>query len=186
MHDSAPAQPRARLGALLLAVGAAAAAAWLVFGVLGRTTLPDEVAMGRLDGVVARARQAPVTVPGFAEVAVIAVDVRDGDVRGGHWGVATGEWSISRNEALVALDLRDPRGGLVAWCPTSRRWEHPDRPAAYAEDGRWRGGPSQRGLDRFAIRVEGDQVIVDTTRWVSGAPRQATDQDIRPVGQPCD
>ena len=41
----------------------------------------------------------------------------------------------------------------------------------YNQAGEWKEGPAPRGLDRFAIEVSGGQIVVDTSKVITGPPR---------------
>jgi cytochrome b6-f complex iron-sulfur subunit len=62
-------------------------------------------------------------------------------------------------------------GCRVPWCATSQWWECPCHGSQYNQAGEYKGGPAPRGLDRFAITVQGGQIVVDTSKVITGPPR---------------
>jgi cytochrome b6-f complex iron-sulfur subunit len=61
-------------------------------------------------------------------------------------------------------------GCRVPWCETSQWFECPCHGSQYNRVGEKKGGPAPRGLDRFAIAVEGNALIVDTAIVIQGPP----------------
>jgi cytochrome b6-f complex iron-sulfur subunit len=62
-------------------------------------------------------------------------------------------------------------GCRVPWCATAQWWECPCHGSKYNQAGEWKEGPAPRGLDRFAIEVSGSQIVVDTSKVITGPPR---------------
>jgi len=62
-------------------------------------------------------------------------------------------------------------GCRVPWCPSAQWWECPCHGSKYNQVGEYKEGPAPRGLDRFAITVQGGQIVVDTSKIVTGPPR---------------
>src|SRR6266508_3234522 len=62
-------------------------------------------------------------------------------------------------------------GCRVPWCATAQWWECPCHGSKYNQVGEYKEGPAPRGLDRFAITVQGGQIVVDTSKIVTGPPR---------------
>ncbi len=62
-------------------------------------------------------------------------------------------------------------GCRVPWCATAQWWECPCHGSKYNQAGEWREGPAPRGLDRFAIEGPGGQIVVDTSKVITGPPR---------------
>jgi cytochrome b6-f complex iron-sulfur subunit len=62
-------------------------------------------------------------------------------------------------------------GCRVPWCPTAQWWECPCHGSKYNQAGEYKEGPAPRGLDRFAIAVSGGQIVVDTSKIITGPPR---------------
>ncbi|TML38223.1 MAG: Rieske 2Fe-2S domain-containing protein [Actinobacteria bacterium] len=61
-------------------------------------------------------------------------------------------------------------GCRVPWCTASQWFECPCHGSKYNRVGEKKGGPAPRGLDRFAVSVDGGQVVVDTKQVVLGPP----------------
>jgi cytochrome b6-f complex iron-sulfur subunit len=61
-------------------------------------------------------------------------------------------------------------GCRVPWCATSQWFECPCHGSQYNQVGEKKGGPAPRGLDRFAMAVEGGNFVVDTGIIILGPP----------------
>ena len=61
-------------------------------------------------------------------------------------------------------------GCKVPWCGTSQWFECPCHGSKYNRVGEYKAGPAPRGLDRFAVSVEGGTVVVDTGALSLGPP----------------
>jgi cytochrome b6-f complex iron-sulfur subunit len=59
----------------------------------------------------------------------------------------------------------------VPWCATAQWWECPCHGSKYNQAGEYKEGPAPRGLDRFAIQASGSQIVVDTSKIITGPPR---------------
>jgi cytochrome b6-f complex iron-sulfur subunit len=74
-------------------------------------------------------------------------------------------------QGVVALYQRCVHLGCrVPWCLTSQWFECPCHGSQYNRVGEKKGGPAPRGLDRFAVSVDGGQVTVDTKTVIQGPP----------------
>jgi len=72
---------------------------------------------------------------------------------------------------LVALYQKCPHLGCrVPWCGSSQWFECPCHGSQYNRVGEKRAGPAPRGMDRFAVEVKGDSVVVDTKTVLQGPP----------------
>ncbi len=72
---------------------------------------------------------------------------------------------------LIALWQTCPHLGCrVPECATSQWFECPCHGSQYNQVGEKKGGPAPRGMDRFAMAVEGDSFIVDTGAIIQGPP----------------
>jgi cytochrome b6-f complex iron-sulfur subunit len=70
---------------------------------------------------------------------------------------------------LVALFQKCVHLGCrVPWCQTSQWFECPCHGSKYNRVGEKKGGPAPRGLDRFPIEVDGDDVTINTGIVVQG------------------
>ncbi len=61
-------------------------------------------------------------------------------------------------------------GCRVPWCASSQWFECPCHGSQYNRVGEKKGGPAPRGLDRFAVTVDGGDIVVDTATIVIGPP----------------
>jgi cytochrome b6-f complex iron-sulfur subunit len=61
-------------------------------------------------------------------------------------------------------------GCRVPWCKSSQWFECPCHGSKYNRVGEKKGGPAPRGLDRFAVEVDGGVLVVDTKQVVQGPP----------------
>ncbi len=61
-------------------------------------------------------------------------------------------------------------GCRVPWCKSSQWFECPCHGSQYNRVGEKKGGPAPRGLDRFAVSVDGGVVVVDTGALSQGPP----------------
>ncbi len=89
-------------------------------------------------------------------------------------------------DGLMALFQKCPHLGCrVPFCQQSQWFECPCHGSKYNNAGEYRDGPAPRGLDRFAVRVEGGQVSVDTSSVVLGPPRGTVTTQPDPDGPFC-
>lgn len=66
---------------------------------------------------------------------------------------------------LRAFPARSPLGDGLYWCPREQFFVSPHRAELFTADGRWIDGPAPRDLDRYRVRILGEErVIVDTRR----------------------
>jgi len=69
------------------------------------------------------------------------------------------------NGALMAFVLECPhRGENVRWQANNNRFFCPKHESTFQPDGARIQGKADRGLDRYEIRREGDELVVNTTR----------------------
>jgi cytochrome b6-f complex iron-sulfur subunit len=72
---------------------------------------------------------------------------------------------------LLALYQKCPHLGCrVPQCDTSQWFECPCHGSRYNQAGEKKGGPAPRGMDRFAMAVDGDTFIVETGTIIPGPP----------------
>lgn len=84
----------------------------------------------------------------------------------------------------IALYARSPHlGEPVTYCPSSGWFEDQAHGAMFDGLGRYVLGPAPRGLDRFQVRVTGDDVWIDPTNLHLGPPRG--ERDLEPSGPLC-
>lgn len=87
---------------------------------------------------------------------------------------------------FVALDQACTHAGCrVPFCRRSQFFECPCHGARYNAVGEVRRGPAPRGLDRYEVRVEDGEVVVDTARKVLGPPTGTDTTAQRPAGPHC-
>jgi len=72
---------------------------------------------------------------------------------------------------FVALYQKCPHLGCrVPWCASSQWFECPCHGSQYNRVGEKRAGPAPRGMDRFAVVVDGGTISVDTKTVLQGPP----------------
>jgi cytochrome b6-f complex iron-sulfur subunit len=87
---------------------------------------------------------------------------------------------------LIALFQKCPHLGCrVPECLTSQWFECPCHGSRYNQVGEKRGGPAPRGMDRFAMSVEGDAFVVDTGVIIQGPPIGTNTTGQEPEGPSC-
>ena len=70
---------------------------------------------------------------------------------------------------LVALYQKCVHLGCrVPWCQSSQWFECPCHGSKYNRVGEKKGGPAPRGLDHFAVSIDGGQIVVDTKTVILG------------------
>jgi cytochrome b6-f complex iron-sulfur subunit len=78
---------------------------------------------------------------------------------------ATAEGIMPLYQRCVHLGCRVP------FCQSSQWFECPCHGSKYNGAGEYQLGPAPRGMDRFAVTLEGDAVMVDTSTIILGPPR---------------
>jgi cytochrome b6-f complex iron-sulfur subunit len=79
-------------------------------------------------------------------------------------------------QGYVALYQKCPHLGCrVPWCQTSQWFECPCHGSKYNRVGEKKGGPAPRGMDRWALTVSGNNVVVDTRGVAFQGPPIGTD-----------
>ena len=74
-------------------------------------------------------------------------------------------------EGVLALYQKCPHLGCrVPQCETSQWFECPCHGSQYNHVGEKKGGPAPRGMDRFAMTVDGGNLTVDTGTVIQGPP----------------
>jgi cytochrome b6-f complex iron-sulfur subunit len=83
---------------------------------------------------------------------------------------------VNANNHLFALSQKCPHLGCrVPFCESSGRFECPCHGSIYDLAGEYIGGPSPRGMDRYDVALEGQNVVVDTRVLRNGPDRGAKD-----------
>jgi cytochrome b6-f complex iron-sulfur subunit len=75
---------------------------------------------------------------------------------------------------IFAISQKCPHLGCrVPFCESSGRFECPCHGSKYDLGGEWIEGPAPRGMDRYLLKLEGDTVVVDTSKLITGPGRGA-------------
>ncbi|HEX6236531.1 MAG TPA: Rieske 2Fe-2S domain-containing protein [Acidimicrobiales bacterium] len=78
---------------------------------------------------------------------------------------------VGMEAGVIALYQKCPHLGCrVPECVTSQWFECPCHGSQYNRVGEKRGGPAPRGMDRFAMQIDGDVLTVDTGTVIEGPP----------------
>ncbi|MEK0431503.1 MAG: hypothetical protein RL139_1307 [Gemmatimonadota bacterium] len=77
---------------------------------------------------------------------------------------------LIRYQGMVyAADLECPhKGTMLQWQPADARFFCPKHKSTFRPEGTRIQGKSPRSLDRYAVRLEGGKVVVDTGRTIEG------------------
>ena len=87
---------------------------------------------------------------------------------------------------FVALYQKCPHLGCrVPWCQSSQWFECPCHGSKYNRVGEKKGGPAPRGMDRFVIAINGNDLIVDTSEPLQGPPIGTDTTGQGQEGAPC-
>ncbi len=96
------------------------------------------------------------------------------------------ETLVGIEAGIVALYQKCTHLGCrVPECTSSGRFECPCHGAVFNGVGEYVGGPAPRGLDRFAVAVEGGRVLVDTSTPLQGLPVGVTTVESDEAGPSC-
>jgi nitrite reductase/ring-hydroxylating ferredoxin subunit len=83
-------------------------------------------------------------------------------------------WIANTGTQLFALSQRCPHLGCrVPFCESSGHFECPCHGSKFDIGGEWIEGPAPRGMDKFALSVEGDSLVVDISKVLPGPERGA-------------
>lgn len=78
-------------------------------------------------------------------------------------------WLANADDHLFALSQKCPHLGCrVPFCESSGRFECPCHGSVFDIGGEWIEGPSPRGMDRHPVSLEGEMVVVDTGKRITG------------------
>src|ERR1700688_877546 len=81
---------------------------------------------------------------------------------------------VNANDYLFALSQKCPHLGChVPYCESSGRFECPCHGSIYDLAGEYIAGPAPRGMDRYEVKLVGDNVVVNTGVLQDGPPRGA-------------
>ncbi|MDP9300506.1 MAG: Rieske (2Fe-2S) protein [Actinomycetota bacterium] len=87
---------------------------------------------------------------------------------------------------LRALYQKCPHLGCkVPFCDSSGQFECPCHGSVYNLLGEYLAGPAPRGMDRFPISIQGNEVMVDTSSIVEGPPRGVHEGPTAAAGPSC-
>jgi len=100
--------------------------------------------------------------------------------------VSAAQAYLTKNgDDVVALWWRCPHLGCrVPWCDSAGEFECPCHGSRFNRLGEYRAGPAPRGMDRFAVEIVEEAVIIDTATIVSG-PTPGPESIDEPVGPHC-
>lgn len=81
-------------------------------------------------------------------------------------------WLVHTDEALLALDPHTPdwRRCEYDWESPNSRFVDPCHGSKFALDGDLLEGPANQSLDRYRVRIEEGEIVVDLERVISGTP----------------
>lgn len=190
-------EPRITRRWFLLGLGGAAAAGLGIGGVAAWVVVRDEDRAAQWPGQVvlgdARALLAEIDATGAPLIRptvwspTVAIIRWDPSVPGALDVYREQDHAVlDADHGLMALSLRDPHMGCRnMWCPTSQWFENPCHGEKYNRWGEWVGGPSPRGLDRYASRVVDGQFVVDVDHLLVGPHRDARVLDQEAAGPHC-
>ena len=73
---------------------------------------------------------------------------------------------VRYQQHLYAFNLACPHENTaLKWLPKDGRFQCPKHDSKYQPDGTFVSGHATRSMDRFAIRRDGDALVVDVARW---------------------
>jgi len=82
---------------------------------------------------------------------------------------------VRRQMHAYAFALACPhQNTALKWLPKDGRFQCPKHDSKYQPDGTFMSGHATRNMDRFAIRRDGDALVVDVARWFQ-SDRQAVE-----------
>ena len=95
-------------------------------------------------------------------------------------------WLVQAQGTFLALSQKCPHLGCrVPYCESSGRFECPCHGSVYDIGGEWIQGPSPRGMDRFPLSLDGEVLVVDTTKRIDGPDHGAKTFLKPPLGPAC-
>lgn len=122
---------------------------------------------------------------GQAEGAVLKLGSPDNFPPGSATYVNEGRlFVVNASGNLFALSQKCPHLGCrIPFCESSGRFECPCHGSKYDLGGEWIEGPAPRGMDRFALTVQGTDLVVDTSK-VSDGPNRGANAFLTPAKGP--
>jgi nitrite reductase/ring-hydroxylating ferredoxin subunit len=85
---------------------------------------------------------------------------------------------------LALSDDAQHVGDRVQFCESSQMFESPAHGEKFDIRGNYFGGPAERGLDRYPVRIEGDRIFVELEQLIQG-PRRSEQAPMEPQGRFC-
>ena len=83
-------------------------------------------------------------------------------------------WITNTGTQLFALSQKCPHLGCrVPFCESSGHFECPCHGSKFDIGGEWIEGPAPRGLDKYTLSTDGDNLVVDTSKLLPGPDRGA-------------
>ncbi|HZQ26738.1 MAG TPA: ubiquinol-cytochrome c reductase iron-sulfur subunit [Acidimicrobiales bacterium] len=83
-------------------------------------------------------------------------------------------WVANTGTQLFALSQKCPHLGCrVPFCESSGHFECPCHGSRFDIGGEWIQGPAPRGMDKYALSVDGANLVVDTSKVLPGPDRGA-------------
>ena len=87
---------------------------------------------------------------------------------------------------LFALSQKCPHLGCrVPFCESSGRFECPCHGSKFDIGGEWIEGPAPRGLDRYELKLDNGNLVVDSSKLLKGPDRGADQFLAPPKGPAC-
>jgi nitrite reductase/ring-hydroxylating ferredoxin subunit len=101
--------------------------------------------------------------------------------------VATGRLYVTNpGDTLFALSQKCPHLGCrVPFCASSGRFECGCHGSVFDLGGEWIQGPAPRGMDRYPVIIQDNQVVVDTSTLLPGPDHGADTYLVPPKGPTC-
>lgn len=93
---------------------------------------------------------------------------------------------VNASRHLFALSQKCPHLGCkVPFCESSGRFECPCHGSVFDLAGEWIKGPAPHGMNQYALSLDGQTVIVDTSKETTGPDRGAHAYLTPPKGPSC-
>lgn len=132
----------------------------------------------RLLVAIGRGATAMLALPLLADDALAALPAIVGEPRAGHeraWPIPLADGvAIDREESVIVarsgnqawvFALSCPhQNTALRWSPRDARFQCPKHKSRYRPDGTFIQGRATRGMDRFAVRRDGDRIVADLDR----------------------
>ncbi len=161
---------RGILTGLGLGVGGFGAAALAFLWPSGASGFGGKINVGSVSDVQASIDKKEPYYNASAKVYILPYPKQDLGKAKKVYGIEPGVFA-GMEAGYVALYQKCPHLGCrVPWCATSQWFECPCHGSKYNRVGEKKGGPAPRGMDRFALEVSGNSILVDTAVVVQGPP----------------